>query len=122
MNFVYYAEFAPKATEVEKLIEEIEGFHSLREGWDGENAAPPLEAAIHQAGLFVRAAGSSAIGLEATAHVDGSIILEIGDGSRGSFRFKGNKKVVYATESHGSGVVEFSGRAIPQELLQALSG
>ena len=104
------------------LIDEIVDFRKLQEGWDGEDAAKPSSAAIRDAVRFIRAAGVFASRLEPTLHVDGSIILEIGDGVEGSFRFKGDHRIVYAAARIGFGSVRFDGSTIPDAIRPMLCG
>lgn len=96
------------------LILEIEEFRNLHEGWDGENAAKPNAKAIDQAIRFVRAVGKLAHRLEPGLHVDGSVILEIGNGIEASIRFIGDNRIIYSAEGIMPGVSKFDGRSVPE--------
>lgn len=109
------------ASVTDPIIAELEELAELPEGWDGENAAAPSRHAINDAASFVRLAGQLAGRLEPTLHVDGSVILEIGDGSDGSLRFKGDGKVIYAFRGRLRGSVVFNRKTIPGPILAALS-
>jgi len=110
----------PKRPE-DALIREVMQFEGLGEGWDGEWAAAPMPAAIRDAARFLYAAGSLAIGLEPTLHTDGSVILEIGDGVEGSFRFKGDRHVICAVEGTRPQTVAFEGAVLPARLEAVLA-
>jgi len=98
----------------DRLISEIEDFRDLCEGWDGEDAAKPNAKAIEQATRFVRAAGELANRLEPGLHVDGSVILEIGNGIEASIRFIGDDRIIYSAEGIMPGVSKFDGRSVPE--------
>jgi len=100
---------------------EIQSFSKLRQGWDGEEAAEPLPASISQALSFIRVAGPLASALEATLHVDGSVLLELGDGADGSLKFNGDGTIAFAIEGHGRDSIAFDGSTLPPELHVALS-
>jgi hypothetical protein len=102
------------------LIEQLNEFRSLDQGWDGERAVRPRAEAIRDASRFVRVAGESAGILEPTLHTDGSVILDIGDDA-GSIRFKGDDQVIYALRSGARGIVRFDGFTIPDEIKPALA-
>ncbi len=88
----------------------IADLRHLENGWDGRDAARPAPAAISEATIFARLAGKYASRLEPTVHADGSVLLEIEDGSEGSFRFRGDGTVVYAINAVGVGVVALNRR------------
>jgi hypothetical protein len=101
-------------------VAELNSLLELGAGWDGEDAAPPHKAAIQDAIHFLYAAGSLATNLSPTLHVDGSVLLELDDGSAGSLRFRGNGTIGYAVRGIGFGSVPFDGATIPPELRHAL--
>jgi hypothetical protein len=96
------------------LILEIDEFRILDEGWDGEVAAKPNATAIDQAIRFVRAAGNLSRRLEPGLHVDGSVILEIGNGIEGSIRFMGDDRIIYSAIGIAPSVSRFDGRSVPE--------
>jgi hypothetical protein len=98
----------------DRLISEIEDFRDLCEGWDGEDAAKPNAKAIEQATRFVGAAGELANRLEPSLHVDGSVILEIGNGIEGSIRFMGDDRIIYSAIGIAPSVSRFDGRSVPE--------
>lgn len=101
------------------LLLDLVALKTLREGWDGEHGLPPRADAIRDAVLFVVEAGSKAADLEATPHADGSLMLEIGDGSMGSFRFLGNGQISYAIGSK-HGMANFDSTLPSRELMSLL--
>jgi len=105
----------------ERLIGDLAELRDLRADWDGEGAAAPLAAAIDDAISFVRIAGNLAGLLEPTPDVDGSVLLEIGDGSEGSLRFRGDHTIIYAIPSAAPGAVVFDGKNVPKEISGALA-
>jgi hypothetical protein len=92
--------------EEDRLISEIEGFLDLGDGWDGENAAKPNVNAIKQAVRFVRAAGELASQLEPGLHVDGSVLLEIGNGIEACICFTPADKIVYSWKGAIPGIIK----------------
>ncbi len=98
------------------MVAELAGFLKLGEGWDGESAAKPSGPAVLDAIRFIRAIGQQGAILEPTLHVDGSVILEIGEEGEGSLRFKGDGTVLYATGVAGIGIADFDGYTVPQEI------
>jgi len=94
------------------IISEINGYRDLLGGWDGENASPPLPAAMDEAIKFVRLAGSNAALFEVSLDIDGSVSLEFVDRS-GSLGFEGLGEIVYAVVGGDRGVVKFNGYVIP---------
>jgi hypothetical protein len=102
------------------LFLELNELAKLGDGWDGEFAARTDPAALSEAQLFVRVAGSLAQHLEATLHVDGAIILELGDGERGSLRFNGNGTISMAFDGIAPATVKFSGMTVPPEIRRVL--
>lgn len=81
------------------LADEICEFGKLQSGWDGENADAPLPAAIADAVRFVEMVGQ----LSATLHVNGHVLLEVGDGGRGSFQFGGDGHWWFSLDGLGRG-------------------
>jgi hypothetical protein len=102
------------------LVADLQELRELHAGWDGEGAAAPLPEAIRDAMSFVRAAGDLARPFEPTPDVDGSILLEMGDGSEGSLRFRGDHTIVYAIRGVAPGMVRFDGGIIPDVISAAL--
>lgn len=102
------------------LAEKIRDFEDLEEGWDGYGGAKPLQRSINQAISVVATAESQTDPLEATLHADGSVILEIGNGSEGSIRFPDGHRIVYACGDL-IGSTTFVGRDIPQVLKEVLA-
>ena len=113
---------AAPAKAANPAINELLAFRVLAAGWDGERALAPRREAIDDAIRFLHAAGESASGLEPTLHVDGSVILEIGDGADGSFTFRGDRRIICAVKGMTPQAVAFEGRAIPSEVRAALIG
>lgn len=103
------------------LVGEILSFRNLGDGWDGERAVRPALNAIRDAVHFLYTAGSRAARLEPTLHVDGSVILEIEDGSEGSFRFKGDGRVICAVEGMSPRVLAFDGVTLPDDVETVLA-
>jgi hypothetical protein len=103
------------------IIGELQELRDLPQGWDGEEAAAPSRDAIDEAIAFVRSAGQLANRLEPTLHADGSVLLEIGDGTRGSLRFKGDHRIIYAIRDRTPGAVPFDGKTIPNVISSALA-
>ncbi len=101
------------------LVAQLTVFRNLGVGWDGERAAKPHAEAIRQAARFARLAGELADNLEPTLHVDGSVILEMGD-DVGSFRFKGDGQIIYVLQGAGHGIASFDGFTMPREIMPAL--
>lgn len=87
------------------MISEILALAGLRDGWDGEGGAAPSAAAILDAVRFVRVLGGLGRGIEPTLHADGSVLLEVGGGEAGSFRFGGDGMVSFALQDIGRGTV-----------------
>lgn len=104
----------------DRIVTLIVEFLDLGAGWDGENAQEPALDAVLDAIRFVHAAGDLATRLEPTLHVDGSVILELDDGSAGSLRFKGDDAVIYTLDGAGVGVALFDGYTIPEKIAAAL--
>lgn len=102
------------------LVADLADFLDLDEGWDGEHAAKPSASAVLDATRFVQAAGEWTDRLEATLHVDGSVILEIGDGSEGSLRFKGDGTIIHTARGRKPGAAVFDGYSVPVEVRSAL--
>jgi hypothetical protein len=103
------------------LIAELEELRGLPEGWDGEGAETPIPAAIDEAISFVRSAEDRLVSrLEPTPDVDGSILLEIGDGSEGALRFRGDHTIVHAIRGAAPGIVKFDGKVVPEVISEAL--
>jgi hypothetical protein len=105
----------------DEVIAQIAAFRDLKAGWDGLASPAPNKHAIRQAVRFIRLAGDLAQRLEPTIHADGSILLEIGDGSEGSLKFQGDGQVTYAIQGTSPGTVAFLGSVIPDALSAALS-
>lgn len=101
------------------LLFDLVALTKLQDGWDGEYGVPPRAEAIRDAVSFVLEAGSKAADLEATPHADGSLLLEIGDGSAGSFRFFGNGQISYAVGSR-HGIANFDSILPSRELMSLL--
>lgn len=102
------------------LVADLQEMRELQKGWDGEEAAAPLREAIRDAILFVRAIGDFARCLEPTPDIDGSILLEIGDGSDGSLRFRGDHTIIYAIRGAAPGIVKFDDEEVPEQISEAL--
>ncbi len=102
------------------LVGEVLAFRRLPHGWDGEDAAPPRREALKDAIRFLYSAGSSSLVLEPTLHVDGSVILEVGDGSQGSFRFKGDGQVICSANGMPPSILPFEGRTLPSQVRAVL--
>jgi hypothetical protein len=109
------------STPTSTLAAELQELRGLSEGWDGEAAAAPIPGAINDALSFVRAAEDLSARLEPTVHVDGSVILEVGDGSEGSLRFRGDHTITYAIRGFAPGVARFDGKTVPKEILATLA-
>jgi hypothetical protein len=106
---------------ISTLAAELRELRGLSEGWDGEAAAAPIPDAINDALSFVRVAGDLTTRLEPTLHVDGSVILEVGDGSEGSLRFRGDHTITYAIRGFTPGVARFDGKTVPEEISATLA-
>jgi hypothetical protein len=106
---------------ISTLVAELRELRRLSEGWDGEAAAAPIPDAINDALSFVRAAGDLSTRLEPTLHVDGSVILEVGDGSEGSLRFRGDHTITYAIRGFTPGVARYDGKTVPEEISATLA-
>lgn len=104
----------------EGLVTALAEFVGLKPGWDGEDAVAPRLDAIFDAIRFVRAAGARGLGLEPTLHVDGSVILELEDGSAGALQFGGAGTIDYAFEGVAPGNVPFDGYTVPHVIGDAL--
>lgn len=102
------------------IVSSLQVLARLPSGWDGEDAESPKVGAIQDAIRFVRSAGRLASDLHATLHVDGSVNLEIGDGSDGLLEFTGNRRVAYAVKGVRPGVADITQPLAP-ELVAALS-
>ena len=85
-------------------------FCEFAPGWDGNRGLPPSKAAVGDAAMFMGAAFQkyNALRFEPTLHSDGSVILELGDGSAGSFRFKGDGTVICCADGFPPVQVTFS--------------
>jgi hypothetical protein len=105
----------------DNLIAELSGFRDLDDGWDGENAARPNPVAIREAAKFIRAAGDFASRFEPTLHVNGSVLLEVGDGAGGSLRFNGDGKIVFALAGFERGVLAFDQSTMPEKIRAAVA-
>lgn len=103
----------------DSLVAELLEFRKLGPGWDGEQAAEPSWQAIRDAARFAHAAGEWCELIDPTLHVDGSVILEIGD--LGSLRFNGDGQVIYALDGIGRGKVHLDGFSVPKEIRSALT-
>jgi hypothetical protein len=95
------------------IAAQIAEFRTLPAGWDGEHAARPSRRAIEDAMRFIYMAGSLSKGLEPTVHVDGSVILESGDGEDGSLRFRGDGTIICALASMTPQIIKLGGAALP---------
>ncbi len=113
---VQHIEAEPTETAL-ALEAEIQAYRELRDGWDGERAAAPLAASVNEAALFARRSSGLRETIEPSLHVDGSVILEWGDGIAGSLRFRGDRTIVYATARDGHGVEPFDGKVIPPRIV-----
>lgn len=102
------------------VIEQIERFASLEAGWDGEQAAQASVTSVDSAIKFIRAAGAISAQLEPTVHSDGSVLLEIDGGARGSIRFNEDKTLSYAFAGIRPATVQFDGKTLPQAIRDAL--
>ena len=93
------SETAPIAAAAQRqsddLLMAISELRDLREGWDGENAAPARPRAITDALHLVAGLGNEAKALEPTLHVNGSVLLEIDGGSGGGLLFSGDGTAAY---------------------------
>jgi len=115
--------FVYDLTPTDALVAELEELRELPKGWDGEGAEAPIPDAVAEAVMFVRSVGDYlASRLEPTPDVDGSMLLEIGDGSRGSLRFRGDHTIICAIRGVAPGIVVFDGEAIPEGISNALIG
>ena len=107
------------STPMDALVAELEELRELPEDWDGEGAEAPIPDAINEAVCFARCAGDYlARRLDPTPDVDGSILLEIDDGS-GSFRFRGDNTIIYAIRGAMPGIVRFDG-TMPEKISEVL--
>lgn len=105
------------------LMAELQELRGLQAGWDGEAAAASNSAAVDDAISFVLAAAVDLTALmEPTLHVDGSVLLEIGDGSEGSLRFKGDHTIIHAIRGFTPGIAGFDGITVPKEISAVLLG
>jgi hypothetical protein len=103
------------------LVAQLNELKTLGPGWDGYGAPSPDHEAIRQAVRFVRAVEGMAATLEPTLHADGSVILEMEDGVRGSLQFKGDGSIVYSTDAGQFGRVAFDGFMVPSAIKSALT-
>lgn len=102
------------------LVNQIAEFRGLGEGWDGEFAARPSPLAIRDAIKFIRASPLLPATLEPSLHVDGSVILELEDGVKGSLRFRGDGQIICALPSMAPASIAFNGLTVPAQLQGAL--
>lgn len=100
------------------LLSQLHELRHLGDGWDGERAARPKADAIREASYFARLLGQAASDAGVSLHVDGSVILDIGDS--GTVRFHGDGRAIYAFEGVGHGAAPFDGFMMPLEIRRAL--
>ncbi len=98
------------------LASDLEAFSALDEGWDGEAAAAPSPASVADALGLVRLLGARACGMEASLHVDGSVVLD--DGTV-SLSFPGGGRVVVVGRD-GAGQADLDGVSVPPSVARAL--
>lgn len=107
----------------DRVIRELATFRPLSDGWDGENATAPNQSALTDAIHFAHSAVSVpglASRLDASLHVDGTVLLEIGGDPSGSLCFIGGSRIIYNMDSGVSGLLDFEYDVVPEALKQAL--